>query len=436
MPKICFMGAGSTVFARSVLGDCLLTPCLKGMEVALYDIDEDRLNESFQMVENLNKVNGNHAKIYKYLGVENRKEALRNSGYVINAIQVGLYEPCTVTDFEVPKRFGLRQTIGDTLGIGGIFRGLRTIPVMMDFARDMEEVCPDAWFLNYTNPMAILTGAMLKETNIKTVGLCHSVQVCLKELLQGLDIPYDEKIETLIAGINHQGWLLKVVKDGKDLYPLIREKAAKRKEKHNDMVRYEIMKRFGYYVTESSEHTSEYLPYFIKAKYPELIDSFNIPLDEYPRRCINQIKSWEEQKKWLCENKNLHHERSHEYASRIIEAMETNLPYKIGGNVLNEGGLIENLPREAVVEVPCLVDASGVSPCHVGRLPEQLAALNRTNINVQLMTIEAARTRKKEAVYQAALLDPHTSSELSIDDTIALCNALFEAHGSWLPEYK
>lgn len=436
MPKICFMGAGSTVFARSVLGDCLLTPCLKGMEVALYDIDEGRLNESFQMVENLNKVNGNHAKIYKYLGVENRKEALRNSGYVINAIQVGLYEPCTVTDFEVPKRFGLRQTIGDTLGIGGIFRGLRTIPVMLDFARDMEEVCPDAWFLNYTNPMAILTGAMLRQTNIRTVGLCHSVQVCLKELLQGLDIPYDEKIETLIAGINHQGWLLKVVKDGKDLYPLIREKAAKRKEKHNDMVRYEIMKRFGYYVTESSEHTSEYLPYFIKAKYPELIDSFNIPLDEYPRRCINQIKSWEEQKKWLCENKNLHHERSREYASRIIEAMETNLPYKIGGNVLNEGGLIENLPREAVVEVPCLVDASGVSPCHVGRLPEQLAALNRTNINVQLMTIEAARTRKKEAVYQAALLDPHTSSELSIDDTIALCDALFEAHGSWLPEYK
>lgn len=442
MPKITFMGAGSTVFARNVLGDCLLTPCLKGLEIALYDIDGQRLDESFQMIENLNKVQGNHAKIYKYLGVEQRKEALRGAGYVVNAIQVGLYEPCTVTDFEVPKRFGLRQTIGDTLGIGGIFRGLRTIPVMMDFARDMEEVCPNALFLNYTNPMAILTGAMLRQTNIKTVGLCHSVQVCLKELLNGVGIPYDEnseqdrRIETLIAGINHQAWLLKVVKDGKDMYPEIKELAQKRTEKHSDMVRFEIMKRFGYYVTESSEHTSEYLPYFIKDKYPELIERFNIPLDEYPRRCINQIAGWQEQKKWLSENHDLHHERSHEYASRIIEAIETNKPYKIGGNVLNSAGLIENLPREAVVEVPCLIDAGGISPCHVGKLPEQLAALNRTNINVQLMTIEAARTRKKEAVYQAALLDPHTSSELSIDDTIALCDALFEAHGSWLPKYK
>ena len=434
MPKITFMGAGSTVFAKNVLGDSMMTPALAESTIALYDIDAQRLQDSRMMLENINRNNGNKARVEAYLGVENRKDALRGANYVVNAIQVGLYDPCTIIDFEVPKKYGLRQTIADTLGIGGIFRALRTIPVMFDFARDMEEVCPDALFLNYTNPMAMLTGAMLRGTGVKTVGLCHSVQTCAKGLLEGLGMPYDEQVQWKIAGINHQAWLLEISRDGKDLYPEIKARAAARTEKHNDMVRYEIMKRFGYYVTESSEHNAEYMPYFIKDKYPELIERFNIPLDEYPRRCVNQIEKWTQMRKDLVEKHDLTHERSKEYASHNMEAMETNQPYKFGGNVLNTG-LIPNLPAEAAVEVPCLVDKSGVQPVYVGNLPPQCAAMNRTNINVQLLTVEAALTGKKDYIYQAAMMDPHTASELSIDDIVAMCDDLIETHGSWLPKY-
>ena len=435
MNKITFMGAGSTVFVRNVLGDCMCSDALKDWEYALYDIDATRLEESFEIISAMNETKGGHARITKHLGVENRKEALRGARFVVNAIQVGLYDPCTIIDFEVPKKYGLRQTIGDTLGIGGIFRALRTIPVMQDFADDMAAVCPDAWFLNYTNPMAMLTGYMQRYTPIKTVGLCHSVQVCAKRLLAGLGMEYDPTIRTLIAGINHQAWLLDIRdKDGNDLYPEIKRRALARTEKHEDMVRYEIMKRFGYYVTESSEHSAEYTPYFIKDKYPELIERFNIPLDEYPRRCIKNIEKWATQRDELTNNPNLRHELSREYASHIMAAMETNTPYKIGGNVINTG-LITNLPQNACVEVPCLVDGSGVTPCYVGDLPEQCAALNRTNINEQLLTIEAAKTLKKEYIYQAALMDPHMQSELSIDDIVALCDDMIEAHKGWLPEY-
>ena len=434
MPKITFMGAGSTVFAKNVLGDSMLTPALEDATIALFDIDGQRLEESRQMLENLNRNLGGKAKIQAYLGVENRKDALRGASYVVNAIQVGLYEPCTVTDFEVPKKYGLRQTIADTLGIGGIFRALRTIPVMLDFARDMEEVCPDAWFLNYTNPMAMLTGAMLKATGVKTVGLCHSVQVCAKTLLEGLGLPYDESVQWKIAGINHQAWLLEISRDGQDLYPKIKELAAQRSDKHNDMVRYEIMKRFGYYVTESSEHNAEYMPYFIKSKYPELIERFNIPLDEYPRRCVNQIAKWASMRDEVLLKHDLTHERTQEYASRIMEAMETNRPFKFGGNVLNTG-LIPNLPEGVCVEVPCIADKSGVTPTYVGPLPVQCAAMNRTNINVQELTIQAALTGKKDYIYQAAMMDPHTAAELSIDDIVALCDDLIQAHGDWLPKY-
>ena len=434
MPKITFMGAGSTVFAKNVLGDSMLTPSLEDSVIALYDIDPQRLEESYLMLTAINNNLGNKARIEKYCGVENRKAALLGAKYVVNAIQVGLYDPCTITDFEVPKKYGLRQTIADTLGIGGIFRALRTIPVMMDFAHDMEEVCPDAWFLNYTNPMAMLTGAMQRYTGIKTVGLCHSVQVCAESLLKSVGMENDPDVQTKIAGINHMAWLLEITKDGKDLYPEIKARAAALTEKYNNMVRLEIMKRFGYYVTESSEHNAEYMPYFIKDKYPELIDRFNIPLDEYPRRCIRQIADWEKRRDELTKDPHLTHTRTHEYASYIMEAMETGVPYKIGGNVLNNG-LITNLPRNACVEVPCLVDRSGVSPCYVGDLPEQCAALNRTNINVQLLTIEAAMTRKKETIYQAAMMDPHLQSELSIDDIVSLCDDLIAAHQGWLPEY-
>lgn len=431
MAKIAFMGAGSTIFAKNVLGDVMLTPSLCDSEIALYDIDPKRLKESEIILSNINKNSNNgRAKITSYT---DRKEALRGAKYVVNAIQVGGYDPCTVIDFEVPKKYGLRQTIGDTLGIGGIFRALRTIPVLFDFARDMEEVCKDAWFLNYTNPMATLTGAMLKGTSIKTVGLCHSVQVCAKYLLEGLNM--DPKgAQWKIAGINHMAWLLEITKDGVDLYPEIKKRALLRETPHYDMVRYEIMNRFGYYVTESSEHNAEYMPYFIKNTHPELIEKFNIPLDEYPRRCVEQIKGWEQMSKDLLNNKNIEHKRTTEYASYIMEAMETDIPYKIGGNVLNTG-LITNLPKDTVVEVPCLVDSSGVTPCYIGELPPQLAALNRTNINTQLLTLEAAMTGKKEYIYHAAMLDPHTSSELSIDQIIALCDDLIEAHGDWLPKF-
>jgi len=410
-----------------------MVPALEGFEFALFDIDEGRLQDSENMLNNLRNNYNCGVTIKAYT---NRKEALRGAKYVINAIQVGGYKPSTVIDFEIPKKYGLRQTIADTVGIGGIFRSLRTIPVMLEFAEDIEEVCPDALFLNYTNPMAALTGAMLRYTNVKTVGLCHSVQVCTSHLLKSLGIKASN-VEEKIAGINHMAWLLEVKADGQDLYPEIKRLAREKQlQKHSDMIRFELMERFGYYVTESSEHNAEYHPYFIKRNYPELIDRFQIPLDEYPRRCVQQIENWEKMRKELVHNSNLTHVRSHEYGSRIIEAMETNNPFKFGGNVLNTGGLISNLPEKACVEVPCLVDRNGILPCYIGEIPEQLAALNRTNINTQLLTIEAAVTRKKEYIYQAALLDPHTAAELSIDDIVSMCDDLIEAHGSWLPKYE
>lgn len=437
--KITFMGAGSTIFSKNVLGDCMLAENLGGFDIALYDIDSERLEESFLLMECLSKKYNNSVKINKYLGVENRKEALRNADFVFNAIQVGGYEPCTVIDFEIPKKYGLRQTIGDTLGIGGIMRALRTIPVMRDFAEDIEAVCPNAWFLNYTNPMAMLTGYMQRYTNVKTIGLCHSVQVCSSGLLEELDIKAEGLVDK-IAGINHMGWLLEIKdKDGNDLYPLIREKAAlkNKTEKHSDMVRFEYIKHFGYYCTESSEHNSEYNPLFIKSKYPELIEKYNIPLDEYPRRCVKQINDWAKQKEELYAGGDVTHERSQEYASRIIEAMVTNTPYKIGGNVINNG-YITNLPKNACVEVPCMVDGTGINPTFIGELPAQLAAMNMTNINPQLLAIQAAVSRKKEDIYMAAMLDPHTAAELSPDDIVAMCDELIAAHQAkgFMLEYK
>lgn len=432
MKKITFIGAGSTIFTKNVLGDCMMSPALQDFEFALYDIDENRLAESEVLLNALKNTLDAGVTIQTYT---DRKAALKDAKYVINAIQVGGYKPSTVIDFEIPKKYGLRQTIADTIGIGGLFRALRTIPVMLEIAKDMEEVCPDAWLLNYTNPMATLTGAVSRYTNVKMIGLCHSVQVCTSDLLKDLDIPY-ENIEERIAGINHMAWLLEIKSNGKDLYPEIKKRAKeKQQEQHHDMVRYELMDKFGFYVTESSEHNAEYHPFFIKEKYPELIDRFNIPLDEYPRRCEEQISNWLKTKEDLMKDQNLTHERSHEYGSRIIEAMETNQPFVFGGNVLNTGGLISNLPEKAVVEVPCIANRNGITPAYMGELPEQLAALNRSNINTQLLTIEAAITQSKEKIYQAAMLDPHTAAELSMDDIISMCDELIEAHGDMLPAY-
>ncbi|WP_066016429.1 alpha-glucosidase/alpha-galactosidase [Endozoicomonas atrinae] len=464
MPKITMIGAGSTVFAKNLLGDCMASPALEDSHFALHDIDPKRLEQTAQIMTAISRTFGSKATITTHL---DRREALKGADYVFNAIQVGGYKPSTVIDFEIPSRYGLRQTIGDTLGIGGIFRGLRTIPVMLDIARDIEELCPDAWLLNYTNPMAMVTGAMLRATDVKTVGLCHSVQCCVPELLKPLDIPLSG-VKWKIAGINHMAWLLEVSHNGEDLYPEIKRLAEARSKagKHNDMVRYEMMKRFGYYVTESSEHNAEYLPYFIKSTAPELIDRFNIPLDEYPRRCEEYEHLWtgieaalggmltEEMEAQLMtlldentanevqgllsawrKGEALPHTRSEEYASYMLEAMETGNPYTFGGNVLNKG-LVTNLPENAVVEVTCLADQNGITPTVAGALPPQLAALNRTNINVQDLAIEAALTRRRDYIYHAAMLDPHTAAELTMDQITNLCDDLIEAHGVYLPSYQ
>ena len=441
MLKITFMGAGSTVFARNVLGDVMCTPALRQCEIALYDIDAQRLKESLQVLTVINaNINENRAVIKPYLGVENRKEALRGATFVVNAIQVGGYEPCTVIDFEIPKKYGLKQTIADTLGVGGIMRALRTIPVMEDFAHDMEEVCPGALLLNYTNPMAMLTGYISRYTGVQMVGLCHSVQVCSDHLLKKLDM--EDKIEgrkEKIAGINHMAWLLELRdRDGNDLYPEIKRRAKEKNanEIHTDMVRFDYIDKLGYYCTESSEHNAEYNPFYIKSKYPELIERFNIPLDEYPRRCIRQIERWTKQSIELMNDPHLDHTRTHEYASYIMESIITNTPYQIGGNVLNTGHLIEDFPEHACVEVPCLVNNTGIHPTYVGHLPPVLAAMNMTNINTQLLTIEAARTRKKEDLLRAVMLDPHAAAELSIDDMAKMVDEMITAHGPYMEMYK
>lgn len=450
MTKITFMGAGSSVFVRNIIGDCMCRDALKDATIALYDIDTERLKESLTLLTALNdSINQGRMKFECYCGTENRKKALAGTDFVVNAIQVGGYKPSTVIDFEIPEKYGLRQTIADTLGIGGIFRALRTIPVMLDFARDMEDVCPDAWFLNYTNPMAALTGAMLRGSSIKTVGLCHSVQVCAAALLASLGHGKHSELEKMpykfkTAGINHQGWLLELYdENGVDIYPALREEAKikvpqmrqAKENKHYDIIRLEIMNKFGYYVTESSEHSAEYMPYWIKRNYPDLIEEYNIPLNEYPRRCVNHIRKWREQYEAIVRDPVQTHTLSREYGSGIIEGMVLDKPYHFGGNVLNDN-FITNLPCEAVVEVPCIADASGIRGEFVGRLPTQCAALNMTNINPTLLTVDAAFDRKRETVYQAAMLDPHTAAELSIDDIISMCDELFEAHGNMLPEYK
>ena len=427
--KIVFIGSGSIIFVKNLIGDCLLTPCLADAEYALLDIDAEKLALSERMLQRLNEsVNSGRAHIRAYTS---QKEALRGADFVISAIQVGGYRR-VVPDFEIPAKYGLKQTYADTLGIGGIFRGLRTVPVMQDSVRDMMEVCPDAWLLNYVNPMAIITGAMLKSTGVKMVGLCHSVQVCASDLLSGLGMPTDH-LRYKIAGINHQAWLLELEQNGVDIYPEVRKRAFARKDIHPDMVRYEIFRRFGYYVTESTQHTAEYTPYFIKRAYPGLAEQYGVKTEMYQDWGNSQQEYWSHARKM--ENEPLTHTRTKEFASYILEAMTTGTPFEIAANVLNHG-YIENLPQGCCVEVPCVVDAAGITPRRMGRLPEQCAALNRTNINVQELTIEAALTHKREHIYHAAMLDPHTAAELSIPDIIALCDEMIESNAGWIGNYE
>ncbi|MCA9888155.1 MAG: alpha-glucosidase/alpha-galactosidase [Anaerolineae bacterium] len=440
MPKITLIGAGSTVFAKNLMGDILSFPELADCTLHLYDIDAARLKTSEIVAHRLATSLNAHPTIKTTL---DRREALEGADYVICTIQVAGYQPGTVIDFEIPKQYGLRQTIGDTLGIGGIMRGLRTIPVLLDICRDMEALCPDAIFLQYVNPMAMNCWAIDRATHIKTVGLCHSVQGTAAQLATDIDIPIDE-INYLCAGINHMAFYLRFEQNGEDLYPKIREVLQNSEiplRSHNsgeisDAVRYEIFKRLGYFVTESSEHFSEYTPWFIKRDRPDLIESFGIPLDEYISRCEIQIRHWDEQRKELEDTtQTLVHKRSHEYGSRIIHSLETGIPRVVYGNVPNHE-LIANLPQGCCVEVPCLVDSNGIQPTHIGQLPPHLAALMQTNINVQALTVEAALTHKREHIYHAAMLDPHTGAELDLQQIWNLVDDLIEAHGKWLPAYQ
>jgi alpha-galactosidase len=428
MAKITLVGAGSTVFARNLLGDILAYEELTESEITLFDIDAARLDTSELVAKRVADALGSPAKIRT---TTDRRAALDGADYAINMIQVGGYEPCTVTDFEIPKQFGLRQTIADTIGIGGIMRGLRTIPVLLAICADMQELCPDVWFLNYTNPMAINCRAIARASNIRTVGLCHSVQGTAFELSQDLGIPYAE-IDYLAAGINHMAFYLRFERHGEDLYPRLRALAESGAVPDGNRVRYELLRHFGYFVTESSEHFAEYVPWFIKRDRADLIDTLNVPLDEYPRRCVEQIARWDAEREQLERGDAIDVERSFEYASTIIRSIETGKPRVIYGNVPNHG-LIDDLPEGCTVEVPCLVDGAGVQPTRVGALPPQLTALIRTNVNVQELTVEAALTGRREHVYHAAMLDPHTAAELDLDQIHALVDALLAEHGAWIP---
>jgi alpha-galactosidase len=432
MPKITFIGAGSTVFAKNLMGDILSFPNLKESTFVLYDIDEERLRTSEVVAHKLAKSLDANPTIE---ATTDRRAALKDADYAICMIQVAGYKPGTVTDFEIPKKYGLRQTIADTLGIGGIMRGLRTIPVLLDICRDMEELCPHVTFLQYVNPMAMNCWAINRATRINTVGLCHSVQGTAGQLARDINIPINE-INYLAGGINHMNFYLKFEQNGQDLYPLIRQVVAEDRVPDWNRVRYEMFQRLGYFVTESSEHFSEYVPWFIKRDRPDLIEAFNIPLDEYIRRCEVQITAWQALRDYLeAEDTTVEHQRTHEYGSYIIHSMETGQPRVIYGNVANNG-LIDNLPDGCCVEVPCLVDKNGIQPIKIGTLPPHLAALMQTNINVQALTVEAALTNKREHIYHAAMLDPHTAAELSLDQIWSLVDDLIEAHGDWLPVYQ
>jgi alpha-galactosidase len=460
MPKITFIGAGSTVFAKNLMGDILSYPELAGSTITLYDINEKRLHESAVVGRRIAKALKVNPQIET---VTDRQAALDGADYAIAMFQVGGYRPSTVIDFEIPKKYGLRQTIADTLGIGGIMRALRTIPVFLDICRDMEALCPNVTFLNYVNPMAMNCWAIGRASRIKTVGLCHSVQGTASQLAKDINIPFEE-INYVCAGINHMAFYLRFEKEGQDLYPLIRQVIEEGRVPAWNRVRYEMFKRLGYFVTESSEHFSEYVPWFIKRDRPDLLDKFNIPLDEYIRRCEIQIKTWEFMQEKLERPETFSEERlraalheakvtpevsdhiveafneidtielSKEYGSTIIHSLETGTPRVIYGNLPNEG-LIDNLPAGCCVEVPCLVDKNGIQPTRIGTLPPHLAALMQTNINVQSLTVEAALTGKREHIYHAAMLDPHTAAELDLEQIWNLVDDLIEAHGDWLPAY-
>ena len=428
--KITFIGAGSTVFAKNLIGDILSLPELADSSICLFDIDETRLKSSEIVARRIVRTLGVSASVEI---TTDRGRAFDGASYAINMIQVGGYRPCTVTDFEIPKRYGLRQTIADTLGIGGIMRALRTIPVLIDMCKEMERRCPEVVHLNYVNPMAMNCWALNEATRIRTVGLCHSVQHTAEELAHDIGVPLEE-INYVVAGINHLAFYLTFERNGEDLYPEIRRVIAEGRVPEDNRVRYEMFARLGYFVTESSEHFSEYCPWFIKRDREDLVKRFNIPLDEYPRRCENQIAAWEKQRADLeSSDRPLEIRRSVEFGSLIIDSLETGTPRVIYGNVSNHN-LIDNLPFGCCVEVPCVVDKNGVQPVRIGRIPSHLAALMQTNVNVQALTVEAVLKQDPQRIYHAAMLDPHTAAELDLDQIWSLVDDLLAAHGGWIPQ--
>ena len=444
MTKITFIGAGSTVFMKNIVGDVLHKPALSGATIALMDIDGKRLEESALVARKMVASLGATARVETY---SNQRRALEGADFVIVAFQIGGYKPCTVTDFDVAKGYGLRQTIADTLGVGGIMRGLRTVPHLWKIAEDMAQVCPNALMLQYVNPMAINTWALsARYPALKQVGLCHSVQGTAAELARDLGIPVQD-LRYKAAGINHMAFYLNFEArnpDGsyRDLYPSLREGyRAGRIPLESDwnarcpnLVRYEAMMHLGYFVTESSEHFAEYVPWFIKSDRPDLIEKFRIPLDEYPIRCEEQIARWSAQAEAYRAADKIEVKPSHEYAATIMNAVITDVPAVIYGNIANRG-YIPQLPEGAAVEVPCLVDANGIQPTLVKGIPPQLIALMRTNLNVQELTVAALLNEDREHVYHAAMLDPHTAAELDLRQIRALVDDLIAAHDEWLPDW-
>ncbi len=432
-PKIAIIGAGSTVFARNLIGDLLRFPALaNGTMLALMDVDRERLATSEMIARRLADGCGARVEVH---AVSDRREALDGADYVITCFQVGGLHPATMVDFVVPNRYGVRQTIADTLGIGGIMRGLRTIPVLLSVCRDMEELCPGALLLQYVNPMAMLCWAVAETSRVRTVGLCHSVQHTAGQLAAVLAIDPRE-LDYLVAGINHLAFFLTLGRDGEDLYPRLRELVEIDRVRAQDRVRFEVLRRLGYFVTESSEHFAEYVPWFIKSGRPDLIERFAIPLDEYPRRCERQIDDWFALRAGLQNGATIEAAPSDEYGADIINACETGEPFAFNGNVPNAragGQLIDNLPGDCCVEVPCVAGEQGIEPHPVGALPRHLAALIQTNVSVQGLTVSAALTGRREPVYHAAMLDPHTAAELRLDEIEELVDELLWAHGDLVP---
>jgi alpha-galactosidase len=442
MPRIALIGAGSIVFTRNLCSDILLTPALQDSTLALMDIDPMRLAQARDLVQALVDRRGLTARVEATL---DRREAVNEADYVITTFQQGGLDAYAL-DIDIPRKYGVEQCVGDTLGPGGVFRGLRTIPVLWDLCDDMDQLAPEALLINYVNPMAINCWAVDAYSGRPHVGLCHSVQGTSEMLAGWIGVPYDE-INFLCAGINHQAWFLEFCRGKEDVYPLIWDAIEREEINNQEPVRIDLMKYFGNFVTESSGHASEYAPYFRKsAKMVEedLAPRFKDPRDHwfdfartggYLRHCQSRIKlSQEDYRELIDGSKPIPTERTHEYGSAIIEAMETNVPARVNGNVPNNG-LITNLPAGCCVEVPCMVDANGIQPTVVGDLPPQLAALNRTMINVQSLAVEACMAGDVDSVYHAVMLDPLTGAVCTLPQIRAMVDEMLAAQKHWLPQF-